>query len=357
MKQREFARLAERLLRCPAAPYHEELTRAAAEEICREHGLPFKRDRWGNVFVRYQSVKNHRPLVLAAHLDHPGFEVVRALGPKRWHARFLGGVGKNYFRRGVPVRLMPGAVSAKLGRPLRKEKEFEIIGRESTAVRPEFAVWELEDFAFRDGRIHGRVCDDLIGCAAILATLIELKRTRAKANVIGLLSRAEEVGFQGALAVAEEGSLSKNALVVSLETSRELPPVKMGQGMIVRVGDRSSIFDSAGTRFLTEVAAAIQTRDAKFKYQRALMSGGTCEATAFQEYGYQTAAVCVALGNYHNCGANDRIKAEFVDANDALGMVRVLVEAAKSMPRYDTLVGRLPVRLRKLAREGQRRLR
>ena len=41
------------------------------------------------------------------------------------------------------------------------------------------------------------------------------------------------------------------------------------------------------------------------------MSGGTCEATAYQEFGFQTAAVCVALGNYHNCGPRNRIAAEF----------------------------------------------
>ena len=43
------------------------------------------------------------------------------------------------------------------------------------------------------------------------------------------------------------------------------------------------------------------------------MSGGTCEATAYQLYGYRTAALCVALGNYHNCGPDLTIAPEFVD--------------------------------------------
>src|SRR6185295_15601887 len=104
--------------------------------------------------------------------------------------------------------------------------------------------------AIRRGQIHGRACDDLGGVAAILATLIELKRRRARVNVIGVISRAEEVGFLGAMAVAAAKELPKNSLVVSLETSRELPGVKMGEGVILRVGDRTSIFDSAGMRFL-----------------------------------------------------------------------------------------------------------
>ena len=60
-------------------------------------------------------------------------------------------------------------------------------------------------------------------------------------------ARAEEIGFHGALAVAAKRGVPKNSLIVSLETSRELPGVKMGQGVILRVGDRTSIFDSEAT--------------------------------------------------------------------------------------------------------------
>ena len=130
-------------------------------------------------------------------MDHPGFEMVRPLGERRWRARFNGGVPDSYFRRGIPVRLLPGATPARLGKRTGKMKEFEIhTEREarsrrreeaeayginlprvtSAATGPTFAVWELEDFAVRKGKIHGRSCDDLVGVAAILATMIELKR-------------------------------------------------------------------------------------------------------------------------------------------------------------------------------------
>jgi len=165
------------------------------------------------------------------------------------------------------------------------------------------------------------------------------------------------VGFHGALTVAAGGRLPRNSLIVSLETSRELPPVKMGQGMILRVGDRTSIFDSTATRFLSEVAAGLSARRKTFRSQRALMSGGTCEATAYQEFGFQTAAVCVALGNYHNCGERGRIAAEFVSRADACGMVDLLVEAAKQMRVFHKLVGKLPARLEQMRRAASKRLR
>src|SRR3569833_1515957 len=175
-------------------------------------------------------------------------------------------------------------------------------------------------------------------------------------NVIGVSARAEEIGFLGAMTVASANVLPKDSLVVSLETSRELPGVKMDQGVILRVGDSTSIFDSRAMRFLAEVAAELKTKNKKFQFQRALMSGGTCEATAYQEFGFQTAAVCVALGNYHNCGEGKRIAAEFVSLTDALSMVELLATAAKQMPRLPKLIGKLPKRLQTMLREAQPRL-
>jgi endoglucanase len=250
---------------------------------------------------------------------------------------------------------MPGASAGKLGRRSEQPGEFEIKVEAETVSAPQFAVWELPDFRRVRQQIHGRVCDDLIGVASILATLVALRRARAKVNVLGVLTRAEEVGFHGALALADSGRIPKEALVISLETSRELPPVRMGQGVILRVGDRASVFNSNATRFLAEVARELAEANKTFKVQRALMSGGTCEGTAYQEFGFETAAVCVALGNYHNCGPQDRIAVEFVDVRDALGMCDLLAAAARQMAHYREFIGRLPLRLRKLLTEARQR--
>ena len=378
MDRSDFCQIAARLMRCPAAPRHEAMVRAAAEQICAEHHLSHHRDKCGNLLIQLQTDRARRPLVLAAHMDHPGFEILRALTPNCWLARFLGGVPDSYFRPGIPVRLMSNGVSAVLGPRAGQDKQFEIhldsarsaasraarscrnsevhSVRHSVGTRPAFAVWELEDFALRRDQIHGRSCDDLIGVAAVLATLIELRKAKARVNVIGVISRAEEIGFQGALAVAASRQLPKNSLLISLETSRELPPVQMGEGVIVRVGDRTSIFDPTGTRFLTEVASALAAKHRRFQFQRALMSGGTCEATAYQEFGYQVAAVCIALGNYHNCGEGGQIAPEFVNVSDACGMVDLLVEAARQMASYSRVVCKLTNRLAALSKKAHQSL-
>src|ERR1051325_2695225 len=80
MNPRAFCRLAARLMRHPAPPYHEHAVSAEVESICRENELSCEKDAFGNLLVR--SSKNPgrgsklRPIVFAAHMDHPGFEVL-----------------------------------------------------------------------------------------------------------------------------------------------------------------------------------------------------------------------------------------------------------------------------------------
>ena len=362
MNSRALCKLASRLMRHPAAPYHEHAVRAEVEMICQEHNLSHKRDPFGNLLIgaavsERAKAQSSRPIVFAAHMDHPGFEVLSGNSSNGLQARFRGGVPDQYFRSGLAIRLMPGGERARLGRRIGKDRIFEIRDRKTRSSKPSFAVWDLEDFSVRGNRIHGRACDDLIGVACALAAVIELRKGGPRVNAVAAISRAEEIGFLGALALSRSRLLPKNSLIISLETSSELPGVKMGQGVILRVGDRTSVFDSKAMRFLREVAAGVTVKRRRFQFQRGLMSGGTCEATAYQEYGYQTGAVCVALGNYHNCSARNRIAAEYVDISDACAMVDLLVEAGRAMSRFDSIIRGLPQRLEKLRQEAVSRLR
>ena len=68
------------------------------------------------------------------------------------------------------------------------------------------------------------------------------------------------------------------------------------------------------------------------------MSGGTCEATPFRLYGIRCGALCVALGNYHNCAPGQLIASEYVSVADVEGLVALcaeLVTRSTSLPDPD----------------------
>jgi endoglucanase len=182
----------------------------------------------------------------------------------------------------------------------------------------EFAMWDLPPFDIQRGQIHSRACDDLLGCAEILCVFRELAESKVNASCFGLFTRAEEVGFVGAIHLARARVLSQAVTILSLETSTPRGTAEIGKGPIVRVGDRISIFDAPATARLLSTA-----KRRKIPVQRCLLDGGACEATAYQLYGYRCAAASLALGNYHNVTSKGEIAPEFVAIDDFVGMVRL----------------------------------
>src|SRR5256885_3653102 len=148
--------------------------------------------------------------------------------------------------------------------------------------------------------------------------LDRLARKPAKSTVAVLLTRAEEEGFIGAIAASKEPKLlRKSDRIIAIETSAMQPYAPQGKGAIVRIGDRTSVFNSALSYFITQKAEDLKKKDRSFQYQRALMPGGTCEATVYDVYGFVAGSICVALSNYHNMDtAKRRIGPEYIDVGD-----------------------------------------
>lgn len=332
------------LLAQPTAPLCEELPRAHVRRVAGEAGLAVSEDEAGNVLVRYEGegAEPSSPLVLVAHLDHPGF-AVRSLSGDRRHAEleFRGGLRAaavqpevstvHLFAPGQPDPVGEGVVVAveEQGGSLRGATARVT---EGDAAADGFAMWGFPAWTGEDGRIAGRVCDDLVGAAAALAVLVDLAGERpAGVAVWGLFTRAEEIGFLGALEAVRLGVVPAGAAVLSLECSKALPGAAQGDGVIVRVGDRRSIFDPGLTEALRAAAQRVADDDPSggFRFQRRLMDGGACEATAFCATGYRASGLALPLGNYHNAAdEGGGVASEHVLVSDYETEVRLLLALA-----------------------------
>lgn len=301
------------ILAQPTAPFHEDAVRGEiVQQLAQCPHVTTSLDAFGNVIAHYRRGEATARFAFAVHMDHPGY-----VGDE-----FLGSVPESYRDKKPPTR------------------DFGA-----------FAMWDLPASEVRDGRVFSRACDDLIGCATVVTMFQELERSGAEASCYGVFTRAEEVGFVGAIELAKSGRLSREVTVISLECSSEKSGMcRMGDGAILRVGDRTSIFDPHVTAMLAELA-----KRAEIPVQRCLMSGGTCEATAYQLYDYRCGALCVALGNYHNCGPDERIEPEFVSLDDVRALTRLCVEIAKCSERPDLAADALRDRLEKRAAEYRER--
>ncbi len=353
----------------PTASYLEGGVAAYVRAFAEERGLDCAQDQYGNVYVTYRSYrgKTRRPLVIGAHMDHPGF-VVTAVRGRRLELEFRGGLSAQYGKGerlriyGAPdgeprgqarVTSVQSTPSAAPPRRRLTGARATLAGRGASAEVGDMALWDVDACRFRGDVVHARQCDDLIGCAATLATLDRAWSARTSGHLVGLFTRAEEVGLCGASVVARDRLLPEDALVVAVETSSMAGGrAEQGAGPIIRIGDAIHVFSPRVTQWMTALAQQLTIEDRGFRYQRKLMDGGTTEATAYDLYGYETGAVCIALGNYHNAGPRGRIAAETVHLGDLDALVRLFERMVATAPRYERYLPAMRRRYDSLGREA-----
>jgi endoglucanase len=339
--------------------------------------LKLTTDGAGNLQVMFASqAPSPAPVYFTAHLDHPAFVVEKVLGPARAQVQFRGGVMEEYFEEArIVVHAASGAgrgATLKGGTgasgPLGKSYLAELDGNSDDVEPGDIATWELPPARVSDGLLHTNACDDLAAAAGALAAYDVLLTARRAGAAVGdvrlLFTRAEEIGFVGALAAVREKTMPPGSRVIALENSRSFEDSPIGGGPIVRVGDRLSIFSPSLTGAIAaraeEVAGgpASPTASQKqsdlpaWKWQRKLMAGGACEATVFCAYGYEATCVCLPLGNYHNMAdlaavqagtfkGRPRVGPEFISIADFRGLVDLLVACGTALPAAPDVRGRV----------------
>jgi endoglucanase len=334
-----------RLLSLPTAPFHEQAVWAFLIDWAARRGFTLRRDRAGNLLVSLPGRRRRGPRwVFAAHMDHPGFVVDSQQG-QVVQARFLGSVQKRYFA-GSRVRLLigPKEVPARVLSARSVEKKpwlacrLELIkeGRQGGRRPPwppqappgTLGCWDFPAVKITGKRVRARGCDDLVGVAAAVCAMEEIARRHPAAPVAALFTRAEEAGLVGALEACRLGSLPRRSLIIALETSKAGPQAQLGQGVVLRAGDRAMTWDAGLLMHLDSLAGRLALRDRRFRYVRALMSGGVCESSAYSARGYRAAGLCLPLGNYHNQGKRSRPAPEVIHLDDFAAMVELLVAVA-----------------------------
>jgi len=357
----------ERLLevtRLPTAAGREGRVERYVQSWCDERPeLELSRDPSGNMHIAPKGAAPDSPLVIEAHLDHPAFVVERVLGPATLQVAFRGGVMDDYFTdervefyaAGDEGGTDPlgGVIKQRIEGEDKVAKRFEVeLDDETESLRPGdigrwvFGAPEIDG----DGVLWTHACDNLASVAAAMSAMDALLARNEASNTRLLFTRAEEIGFVGAIGACRDRSIPEGSRVIVLETSRSFADSPIGGGPIVRVGDRISVFTPGLTSAVAECAKRLAGRDAQplstekqsdngWKWQRKLMAGGACEASVFVSYGYDATCVCLPLGNYHNMADLDAVQAktntskprpgmEHIAITDSQGMVDLLVACA-----------------------------
>ncbi|MDE3192836.1 MAG: M28 family peptidase [Chloroflexota bacterium] len=351
----------------PTAPYHEHRALAAVRGVLTHDGIELREDAHRQLFASVRRGSPRRPIALVAHTDHPAFEVVSAYGHEGI-ARVLGGFRGRVLEdaTGVLVHADDAAVPPVRGivdrfvpdlDPIHNSPGRMRIRAERDLVVGEWATLDLPACDLDGDDLRMVAADDLAGCAIVADVLLELAASDVPVDVTGVFTRAEETGLYGARIVAEDDAIARDAIVISVEASRALPHAAPGNGIVVRSGDLNNTFSNEAERFLR--AAAERLRRDGIPTQRALLDGGTCEASTFVVHGWDTTAIALPNVNYHDRGPDDRFAPEVVRLSDVRGGIALLVETARAIAEdareaWWTTAGPVPEQVREVLRNERR---
>ncbi|HEX6299016.1 MAG TPA: hypothetical protein VF148_00920 [Acidimicrobiia bacterium] len=310
--------------------------------VSRRDDLKLDRDSGGNLFITQKGRKPHAPVFAVAHMDHPAFVIADEDGS----FEFRGGVDAAYFNDALID------VVSRLDGPSGRVTSYDAetgLGRADflgEVAVGDIAMWRFRNTRQKTGLFRAPACDDLAGAAAALSALDKARSDAGLRHFGVMLTRAEEVGLIGAIYAAKHHTIPEGARLLSIETSRELPNARIGDGPIIRIGDRATIFDPELSNLVSHAV-----EEAGITHQRKLMDGGGCEATAFGVYGYRATGLCLALGNWHNRGNLGEVEAgdpegavamlEEISIDDYHGLIDLLLVAAKAVDGVDPTVARL----------------
>ncbi len=364
----------------PTAAGREDRVIRWIERWCAQRPeVSLTRDAGGNLVLSFDHAAPHAraPGVwFTAHLDHPAFVVERVVSPTTLEMSFRGGVMDDYFAaarvnvyddRDEPH---PGTVRGKAGsNAFGTIWTIELDAPTERIVPADVGRWLLPAAEVIEGCIYTDACDDLSAVAAALSAFDVLRQARGldtsgvHQDVRVLFTRAEEIGFIGAIAACREATIPAGTRVIALENSRSFPDSPIHAGPIVRVGDRVSVFSPSLTAAIAKraeelggpstVTASQKLKpedEGAFRWQRKLMAGGACEASVFYAFGHEATCVCLALGNYHNMGDLAAVQAgsntsppkparEFVGLRDYDQLVELLVACGERLEAGGNVMG------------------
>ncbi len=295
-------------------------------------------DTAGNLWVR--AGKGDPVVVMVAHLDEIGFRVTEIRDDGSLALKPLGGFFPSLFEGRpalvhapagpVPGVFTPRIPSAEPPKPQPVELTIDL-GTDSRAaterlgVRAGQTVTMPKQYVRLAGtRATGRSFDDRVGCTALVLALRRLDPAKLRHEVIFVFSVREEIGLEGAAAVA--ASLDSHVArvhavdtFVSADSPLEIQTfglAPLGAGPVARALDNSSIMPPA---YVDSLAALARTRSVPL--QIGATNGGN-DGSVFAPWGVPNIALGWPLRYAHS-------PAELIDLRDVAALADLVQAVAE----------------------------
>lgn len=307
---------------------HEQLIRDVIRDEIKNAADEVRVDALGNLIARKKGsgATPRQKVMLAAHMDEIGVIVTHV--DEKGFARFatIGGVRpltlighRCLFGNGV-VGTFGREKKDASSNEVKMDKLFIDVGARDSkdakvAVGDAAGFWR--EFADLGDRVIAKAMDDRLGCAVLIETLRQLKKSPH--DLYFVFTVQEEVGLRGATTSAY-GVQPDLALAVDVTDTGDTPEstpmaVALGKGPAIKVKDSGMLAHPAVKKLLVDAA-----EEARIPYQFEILVGGTTDAMAMQvtREGVPAGVLSVPTRYIHT-------PSEMVDFDDVQNAVKLLV--------------------------------
>ncbi len=307
---------------------HEQAIREVIRSEVKNLADEVRVDAMGNLIARRKGTGTapRKKVMLAAHMDEIG--VIATHIDQKGFVRFapIGGVfpltlfGQRCIFGNGTVGVFGRERKGAKGTEIKLDQLFIDVGvpdATNVPVQVGDAAGFWREFVDLGHRIIGKAMDDRIGCAVLIETMRELRKSPH--DLYFVFTVQEEVGVRGATTSAF-GIQPDLALAVDVTDTGDTPEantmsVGLGKGPAIKVKDAGMLSHPAVKNLLVTTA-----QEAKLPYQLEVLAGGTTDAKAIQltREGIPAGVVSIPERYVHT-------PSEMVDFNDAQNAVKLLV--------------------------------
>ncbi len=296
---------------------YEKEIREVINEIVKGYGDEITVDALGNLIVHKKGYgENKKKIMVSAHMDEIGFQVVKVEDKGLIKVRGLGGIpvtatimNRIKFRNGT-IGIVSNSVKIEDVKNDIKKLYIDI-GAQSKEEALKFvkvgdvASYVGEYVELKDDNVTAKAMDDRIGCYIMVEALKKIENPYN--DLYFVFTVQEEVGLRGATVAAERINPDVG-IALDVTVANDFPNAPevsstLGGGTAIKVSDGSVICNEY---LVEEMVKCCEEND--IKYQLDVIDGGGTDAGAINRsnFGVRSTGISVATRYVHgpNCFVN-----------------------------------------------------
>lgn len=278
-------------------------------------------DTIGNVIFFIRGSDSHKKVLIQAHADEVGFQVISQIGPGQYSIKSLGNIKtwNAYQQRVVSSKGTPGVIYARNPDQLRPHNFDNLILQ---VVGPSDGVSAGEVFSFLSPFLSagdcyaGKALDDRLSCCCLLETIRNCGRLKNDTYICFTVQ--EEIGMRGAR-VLKSSIRPDVSISVDLSGTGERNSLKMGNGVGIKLSDSLGV----SSKRCVELACAVAASQ-NIPYQLEASDCGTSELIITNELDNGSEELGISIPCEHLHCANTIVRKSDLDA--CIGLLPGLLE-------------------------------